>query len=57
MVGSALAVEKALLWHAQGLDFAAALHLASGGGDLFHTFDRHLAAAAARVGATPVQTL
>jgi predicted nucleic-acid-binding protein len=56
-VGSALAVEKALLWHEQGLDFADALHLASGGGDLFHTFDRRLAATAARVGATLVQAL
>jgi predicted nucleic-acid-binding protein len=44
----------ALVWHARGMDFADALHLASSGGaDRFVTFDRRLAAAARRMEGAP----
>lgn len=51
-------VAEALEWYAAGLDFADALHLASSGGAReFATFDRKLAARAARVTSTRVLTL
>ncbi|MGH7436869.1 MAG: type II toxin-antitoxin system VapC family toxin [Polyangiaceae bacterium] len=47
-------VLRALGWHAQGMDFADALHLAaSNSATHFVTFDRKLAKAAKRVGAKP----
>jgi predicted nucleic-acid-binding protein len=51
------AVLRALDWHATGMDFADALHLAmSGNASLFLSFDRNLARAAKRAGATPPVT-
>lgn len=48
-------VAQAIRWHEQGLDFADALHLSScGGATRFASFDRSLAKAAKRVGATEV---
>jgi predicted nucleic-acid-binding protein len=47
-------VLRALEWHAQGMDFADALHLAaSGAARIFVTFDRELTKAAKRAGARP----
>lgn len=46
-VEDADAVEQALAWHGQRMDFADALHLARGGGDRFLSFDRALARQAA----------
>ena len=52
------AVRQALAWHAEGLDLADALHLASSrSADSFASFDRQLAARAARVGCLPVVEL
>lgn len=48
------AVLQALAWHAAGMDFADAIHLASSGrAESFATFDRALAKAAAKAGARP----
>lgn len=48
------AVIAALSWHAAGMDFADALHLASSkGADRLATFDRELATAAKRLGCLP----
>jgi predicted nucleic-acid-binding protein len=48
------AVERALGWHAAGMDFADALHLASSGSATdFASFDRRMAKAARRASATP----
>ena len=53
-LGDRAAVECALGWTMQGLDFADALHLASAGGcDAFITFDRALMSRAARLAAAP----
>jgi len=47
-------VAQALAWHANGMDFADALHLASSGrAASFATFDRALAKTAAVAGARP----
>lgn len=47
-------VLRAIAWHADGMDFADALNLAgSGGVRAFATFDRRLAKAAKKVGASP----
>jgi predicted nucleic-acid-binding protein len=52
------ALALALGWFAAGMDFGDALHLAcSVGADEFATFDRKLAAAARRVGATQAVSL
>jgi predicted nucleic-acid-binding protein len=48
------AVIEALSWHAEGMDFADALHLSSSkGADRLATFDRELAARAAKLGCVP----
>jgi predicted nucleic-acid-binding protein len=48
------AVTEALSWHAQGMDLADALHLASSGhADRLATFDRKLAAKAAALQCMP----
>lgn len=48
------AVERALNWYGQGLDFADALHLASSAGaKSFASFDRRLSKSAARAGTAP----
>ncbi len=48
------AIQQALEWYATGLDFADALHLASGSAtDRFATFDRKLAKIARRVEKPP----
>ncbi len=48
------AVLRALAWHASGMDFADALHLAkSDATSEFVSFDRDLARAAKRAGASP----
>jgi predicted nucleic-acid-binding protein len=48
------AVLQALSWHAAGMDFADALHLAvSHSASAFVSFDRAFAKAAKRLGATP----
>ncbi len=48
------AVIDALSWHAEGMDFADALHLSSSkGADRLATFDRELAAAAEALGCVP----
>jgi predicted nucleic-acid-binding protein len=48
------AVTVALSWHAQGMDLADALHLASSAhADQLATFDRKLAATAATLGCMP----
>jgi predicted nucleic-acid-binding protein len=48
------AVTEALSWHAQGMDLADALHLASSGhADRLATFDRKLAATAAALHCLP----
>lgn len=47
-------IVRALDWHARGLDFADALHLASSGAaSAFATFDRDLAARATKAHAHP----
>lgn len=47
-------VARALDWYEQGLDFADALHLASGAGvERFATFDRSLIRKAAKLPAAP----
>lgn len=47
-------VLRALAWHAGGMDFADALHLAgSAGAEAFATFDRGLLKAAKKVDASP----
>jgi predicted nucleic-acid-binding protein len=47
-------VLQALAWHAGGMDFADALHLAgSAGATTFTTFDRRLTRAAKKVAASP----
>ena len=47
-------VIEALSWHAEGMDFADALHLSSSKrADRLATFDRQLAAAAAALGCVP----
>ncbi|MEZ4303019.1 MAG: type II toxin-antitoxin system VapC family toxin [Polyangiaceae bacterium] len=53
------AVERALAWHREGMDFADALHLASSGSaERFATFDRRMAKSVARApGAIPVELL
>ena len=52
------AVLRALEWHAQGLDFADALHLAaSAAAERFATFDRNLAEGAEAAGAAPAVEL
>jgi predicted nucleic-acid-binding protein len=49
------AVKQALDWHAQGVDFADGLHLASSASARqFATFDRALVKAAKRIGASKV---
>ncbi|MEI8257717.1 MAG: type II toxin-antitoxin system VapC family toxin [Deltaproteobacteria bacterium] len=49
-----VAVQRALAWHASGMDFADALHLAkSDAASEFVSFDRNLARAAKKAGATP----
>jgi predicted nucleic-acid-binding protein len=49
------AVLRALAWHAEGIDLADALHLAScGSADRFVTFDRRLAAGARSISDAPV---
>ena len=53
-VESRAAVLRALSWHGSGMDFADALHLAvSDATSAFVSFDRDLAKAAKRAGATP----
>jgi predicted nucleic-acid-binding protein len=48
------AVIAALSWHAEGMDFADALHLSSSkSADRLATFDRELAATAAKLGCVP----
>ena len=48
------AVIEALSWHAEGMDFADALHLSSSKrADRLATFDRELAATAAALGCVP----
>ena len=48
------AVIAALSWHAEGLDFADALHLSSSkSADRLATFDRELAATAVKLGCVP----
>ena len=48
------AVVEAIAWHGAGMDFAGALHLAvSSHTSAFVSFDRRLAEAAGRAGATP----
>jgi len=48
------AVIEALSWHAEGMDFADALHLSSSKrADRLATFDRELAAAAEALGCVP----
>ena len=52
------AVLRALTWHAQGMDFTDALHLASAREAMaFATFDRELAAAATSRSAAPAVRL
>ena len=47
-------VLRALAWHADGMDFADALHLAgSAGAEAFATFDRGLVKAAKKADASP----
>ena len=47
-------VLRALGWHADGMDFGDALHLAgSAGAQAFATFDRGLVKAAKKMGASP----
>lgn len=47
-------VLRALAWHADGMDFADALHLAgSAGAEAFATFDRGLVKIAKKVAASP----
>lgn len=49
------AVLRAMAWHATGMDFADAMHLAaSDAASAFVTFDRKLARAAKRAGAKPI---
>lgn len=51
-------VERAVAWYRDGMDFADALHLASSGpAPSFATFDKDLAASAARAGAAPTVQL
>jgi predicted nucleic-acid-binding protein len=48
------AVVRALAWHAKGMDFADALHLASSdAAERFATFDRALVRAAKKIGSSP----
>jgi predicted nucleic-acid-binding protein len=48
------AVIEALSWHAEGMDFADALHLSSSkSADRLATFDRELAVRAAKLGCVP----
>jgi predicted nucleic-acid-binding protein len=55
---NAEALAQALDWYAAGMDFADAFHLAcSVGAEQFATFDKKLAAAARRVGATQAVSL
>jgi predicted nucleic-acid-binding protein len=57
-VEDAPVVAQALDWYAAGMDFADALHLASSQtADQFVTFDRKLAAKAAKLTSTRVLTL
>ena len=47
-------VIEALSWHAEGMDFADALHLSSSkSADRLATFDRELAARASKLGCVP----
>lgn len=51
-------IARALAWYGRGMDFADALHLAGcGDGVSFATFDRRLAAAARKAGASAVKVL
>lgn len=51
-------VERAVSWHAQGMDLADAIHLSSSRHvDTFVTFDRKLSVAAARQPDSPTVTL
>ena len=58
LIEDAVAVELAVAWHADGMDFADALHLASNRqASEFVTFDRKLASAAGRIPGTPTVRL
>lgn len=46
-------VERAVEWYRQGADFADALHLATAGQALFHTFDRQFCKGALKTGSAP----
>ncbi|MDO8958380.1 MAG: type II toxin-antitoxin system VapC family toxin [Rhodocyclaceae bacterium] len=46
-------VDSALVWYAEGADFADALHLAACGSAVMHTFDRDFCKAARDAGSTP----
>ena len=49
------AVFRAVQWYEEGLDFADAMHLASGdGGAAFYTFDRGLIKRAGKLGTLPL---
>ncbi len=49
------ALDQAITWMRQGMDFADAIHLASSDGcDMMYSFDARLAKSAARAGAMPV---
>ena len=57
-VEDTLVVARAISWHAQGLDFADALHLAScADAQRFLTFDRALAGKARGTDSIPVELL
>lgn len=56
VVEDASSVTQALSWHAEGFDFADALHLASSSGArVFYSFDRSLASKAKKAGAILVE--
>lgn len=53
VVENAEAVTHALEWYTQGADFADALHLATCGKAMMHTFDRDFCKSAREAGTTP----
>ena len=54
VIEDAVAVEKAVAWHSEGMDLADALHLSANMSiEAFVTFDRKLAAAASEQGDSP----
>jgi len=52
-IENALAVTRAIYWYGLGADFADAIHLASCGASIMHTFDRGFCKSAREAGIAP----